>query len=90
MPPIDPTPPTDLDPPDGSAQAWGSLGGGAKVDPERVKYWEVLGTMKWGIMCTIMVTAFKTGADRSVERAAIGRRSSETEIDLLRLLAPRQ
>ena len=64
--------------------------GGAMVDPERVKYWEVLGTMKWGIMCTIMVTAFKTGADRSVERAAIGRRSSETEIDLLRLLAPRQ
>ncbi|ABS64683.1 aminoglycoside phosphotransferase [Parvibaculum lavamentivorans DS-1] len=63
--------------------------GGAKVDPARVKFWEVLGTLKWGIMCTIMVTAFKSGADRSVERATIGRRSSETEIDLLRLLAPR-
>lgn len=63
--------------------------GGAKVDPDRVKFWEVLGTLKWGIMCTIMVTAFKSGADRSVERATIGRRSSETEIDLLRLLAPR-
>lgn len=63
--------------------------GGTKVDPARVKFWEVLGTLKWGIMCTIMVTAFKSGADRSVERATIGRRSSETEIDLLRLLAPR-
>lgn len=63
--------------------------GGTKVDPGRVKFWEVLGTLKWGIMCTIMVTAFKSGADRSVERATIGRRSSETEIDLLRLLAPR-
>ena len=63
--------------------------GGAKVDPARVKYWEVLGTLKWGVMCTIMVTAFKSGTDRSVERATIGRRSSETEIDLLRLLAPR-
>ena len=62
--------------------------GGGTVDPARVKFWEVLGTLKWGIMCTIMVTAFKTGADRSVERATIGRRSSETEIDLLRLLAP--
>ncbi|MBI1262538.1 MAG: phosphotransferase [Rhizobiales bacterium] len=61
---------------------------GRKVDPARVKYWEVLGTMKWGVMCMLMVQAFKSGADRSVERAAIGRRSSENEIDLLRLLAP--
>ncbi|MEQ8282995.1 MAG: phosphotransferase family protein [Parvibaculum sp.] len=63
--------------------------GGIKVDPARVKFWEVLGTLKWGVMCTIMVTAFKSGTDRSVERATIGRRSSETEVDLLRLLAPR-
>lgn len=63
--------------------------GGGKVDPERVKFWEVLGTLKWGIMCTTMVMAFKAG-DRSVERAAIGRRSSETEVDLLRLLTPRK
>lgn len=63
--------------------------GGAPVDPDRVKYWEVLGTLKWGIMCMIMVSAFDSGMDRSVERAAIGRRSSETEIDLLNLLAPR-
>jgi hypothetical protein len=33
-----------------------------------------------------MYSIFVTGADRSVERAAIGRRSSETEIDLLDLL----
>tara|TARA_R110000824_G_scaffold155226_1_gene327528 strand:+ start:78337 stop:79344 length:1008 start_codon:yes stop_codon:yes gene_type:complete len=62
--------------------------GGGKVDPEKVKFWEVLGTLKWGVMCTTMVMAFKAG-DRSVERATIGRRSSETEIDLLRLLAPK-
>jgi aminoglycoside phosphotransferase (APT) family kinase protein len=61
--------------------------GGAKVDPARVKYWEVFGTLKWGIMCMLMVSAFRTGVDRSVERAAIGRRASETEIDLLNLLA---
>ena len=63
--------------------------GGDRVDPARVKFWEVLGTLKWGVMCTTMVMAFKAG-DRSVERATIGRRSSETEIDLLRLLAPRK
>ena len=63
--------------------------GGGKVDPERVKFWEVLGTLKWGVMCTTMVMAFKAG-DRSVERATVGRRSSETEVDLMRLLAPRR
>jgi aminoglycoside phosphotransferase (APT) family kinase protein len=62
-------------------------GGGDKVDPARVKFWEVLGTLKWGVMCMGMASAFLQG-DRSVERATIGRRSSETEVDLMRLLAP--
>lgn len=60
---------------------------GGTVDPARVHFWEVFGTLKWGIMCKSMVIAFRTGFDKSVERAAIGRRSSETEIDLLNLLA---
>jgi len=61
--------------------------GGGAVDPERVRFFEVLGTLKWGIMCMTMYSIFHAGADRSVERAAIGRRSSETEIDLLELIA---
>jgi aminoglycoside phosphotransferase (APT) family kinase protein len=64
--------------------------GGRRADPERVKFWEVLGTLKWGVGCMGMVATFQSGADRSVERAAIGRRSSETEVDLLRLLVPRR
>ena len=36
-------------------------------------------------MCAGMVAAFR-GSDPSVERAMIARRTSETEIDLLRLL----
>jgi aminoglycoside phosphotransferase (APT) family kinase protein len=62
--------------------------GGDKVDPERVKWWETFGSLKWGIMCMTMYQIFRGGMDRSVERAAIGRRSSETEIDLLNLIAP--
>jgi aminoglycoside phosphotransferase (APT) family kinase protein len=62
--------------------------GGGPVDLEAVRYWEVFGTLKWGIMCMTMTRAHLTGAARSVERAAIGRRVSETEIDLLNLLAP--
>ena len=56
---------------------------------ERVHYWEVLGTLKWGIICESMAHAWLSGAERDVEKAAIGRRASESEIDLLALLAPR-
>jgi len=52
-------------------------------------FWEVMGTLRWGIMCCGMMQRFRLGPDHSMERAVIGRRSSETEIDLLRLLAPR-
>jgi aminoglycoside phosphotransferase (APT) family kinase protein len=60
---------------------------GGRVDAERVMFWEVFGSLKWGVMCEEMVATFVSGTDPSVERAAIGRRVSETEIDLMRLLA---
>jgi aminoglycoside phosphotransferase (APT) family kinase protein len=62
---------------------------GRRVDPERVKFWEVMGTLRWGVMCCGMMQRFRAGPEHSIERAMIGRRASETEIDLLRLLAPR-
>jgi hypothetical protein len=40
-------------------------------------------------MCVGMAETWRSGRDRSVERVAVGRRASETELDLLRLLAPR-
>lgn len=62
---------------------------GRKVDRKRAMFWEVMGTLRWGVMCCGMMQRFRTGPDHSMERAMIGRRASETEIDLLRLLAPR-
>jgi aminoglycoside phosphotransferase (APT) family kinase protein len=62
---------------------------GRRADPDRVTFWEVMGTLRWGVMCCGMMQRFRTGPDHSMERAMIGRRASETEIDLLRLLAPR-
>jgi aminoglycoside phosphotransferase (APT) family kinase protein len=62
---------------------------GRRVDAVRVKFWEVMGTLRWGVMCCGMMQRFRLGPEHSIERAMIGRRSSETEIDLLRLLAPR-
>jgi aminoglycoside phosphotransferase (APT) family kinase protein len=63
---------------------------GRRADPDRVRFWEVMGTLRWGVMCCGMMQRFRAGPDHSMERALIGRRSSETEIDLLRLLAPRE
>jgi aminoglycoside phosphotransferase (APT) family kinase protein len=62
---------------------------GRRVDSARVQFWEVMGTLRWGVMCCGMMQRFRVGPEHSVERAMIGRRSSETEIDLLRLLASR-
>jgi aminoglycoside phosphotransferase (APT) family kinase protein len=63
--------------------------GGAAVDAGRVRFWEVLGNLKWGVACDAMGLAWRRGIDRSIERLAIGRRVSEVELDLLQLMAPR-
>lgn len=60
--------------------------GGKPIPLERVLYWQTLGSLKWGVMCLIMYQTYASGADPSVERAMIGRRTSETEIDLVALL----
>jgi aminoglycoside phosphotransferase (APT) family kinase protein len=62
---------------------------GRKVDPDRVMFWEVMGTLRWGIICGRMMERFRNAPDHPMEQAVIGRRPSESEIDLLRLLAPR-
>lgn len=67
--------------------AYEAAGGGA-VDPARVRFWEVFGALQWGLMCSGMAEIFRSGADGSVERAMIGRRASEVEIDLLDYIAP--
>lgn len=61
---------------------------GQPVDASVVRWWEVLGTLKWGIMCIMQARAHLDGHSRSVELAAIGRRVCENEHDLLLLLAP--
>lgn len=59
---------------------------GRTVYPARARFWEIAFTMNWGIQCAQMAGQFLSGADASVERGAIGRRRSETELDLLHLL----
>ena len=56
--------------------------GGRPVDAAVVRWWEVLGTLKWGIMCIMQANAHLVGTSRSHELAAIGRRVCENEHDL--------
>jgi aminoglycoside phosphotransferase (APT) family kinase protein len=57
--------------------------GGRPVDPEAVAWWEALGCLRWGAICLLQSHAHLSGASRSVELAAIGRRTCEAEYDLL-------
>ncbi len=59
---------------------------GVRPDAHIVRWWETLGTLKWGIMCITQASAHLSGMARSHELAAIGRRVCENEYDLLELL----
>jgi aminoglycoside phosphotransferase (APT) family kinase protein len=51
-----------------------------------IHYWQVHAALSWGLVCLLMLGMYRSGQDPSLERAAIGRRLSEAEIDLLLLL----
>lgn len=60
--------------------------GGGDVDPTDLRWWELLGTLKWGLICVLQAQVHLSGASRSVELATIGRRVCENEWDVLALL----
>jgi aminoglycoside phosphotransferase (APT) family kinase protein len=62
--------------------------GGADIGPDELRWWEVLGTLRWGVICMNQAWTHLSGAYHSVELAAIGRRVAEQEWDLLLLLQP--
>lgn len=60
--------------------------GGGTVDPDALRAWVVLGTVKWGVICISQAFTHLTGVVRSVELATLGRRVAEMEWDVLGLL----
>jgi aminoglycoside phosphotransferase (APT) family kinase protein len=62
--------------------------GGADIGLDELRWWETLGTLRWGVICLSQAWTHLSGAHRSVELAAIGRRVCEQEWDLLLLLDP--
>ena len=59
---------------------------GRRVDPKVVHFWEVLGSLRWGIGCMFQACKPISGLVDSFEHLAIGHRACENKIDLLTLL----
>ncbi|GAB2888461.1 phosphotransferase family protein [Nocardioides pacificus] len=59
---------------------------GHRPDPDVVHWWQVAGTLSWGVGCLVQAGRHFAGTTRSVELAAIGRRVAEQEYDLLNML----
>lgn len=60
--------------------------GGRPVDPEALRWWIVMGTVRWAVMCLMQGATHLSGHRRSVELAAVGRRACEPEFDLMLML----
>ena len=60
--------------------------GGEPLDPDRVRYWEVFGNVKWAVICARQAQDHLSGIRRSHELASLGRRICEPEWDLLELI----
>jgi aminoglycoside phosphotransferase (APT) family kinase protein len=63
---------------------------GVEVDPAELAWWELAGTLRWGVICVMQAFTHLSGAARSVEHAVIGRRACEVEWDLLGMLDARE
>lgn len=59
---------------------------GRAVDRAAARFWEILGTLKWGVICQWFGRQYLSGEVPRIERLAIGRRISEVELDLLDLI----
>ena len=59
---------------------------GIAVDRNAFRWWLTVATLRWGVICRYQAERHLSGETKSVELAAIGRRVSETEWDLLDLL----
>jgi aminoglycoside phosphotransferase (APT) family kinase protein len=60
--------------------------GGAPISGERVRFWEVFGNLKWATICIAQAKTHLDGLVKSVELASLGRRTAETELELLDLI----
>ena len=61
---------------------------GTRVDTRHVRFWQIFGSFWWAASSLAMAAFWREGADRTVERPAIARRSSECQVDCANEIIP--
>ena len=64
--------------------------GGRPISREEIHFWEVLGTIRWAVICLYQGAQFVRGVRPGLEFGAVGRRVSEPLYDLIRLIEDRE
>ncbi len=59
---------------------------GRSVDGAALRFWEILGNVRWAATCHSQAHRHLSGADPSVEYASLGRRAAEMELEFLSLI----
>ncbi len=59
---------------------------GRRLDPARVKFWEVFANIRWAIIALQQSDRFLLGGAHSLSTAITGRRATECELELVMLL----
>jgi aminoglycoside phosphotransferase (APT) family kinase protein len=59
---------------------------GQQVDRHALRYWEIMGNLRWAATCHAQAQRHLSGADPSVEFASLGRRAAEMELEFLSLI----
>jgi aminoglycoside phosphotransferase (APT) family kinase protein len=58
-------------------------GGGAPPDERTQRWWELYGTVRWGLLCRRQAERYLAEGETSIEYAVLGRRVCEQEWDIL-------
>jgi aminoglycoside phosphotransferase (APT) family kinase protein len=53
---------------------------------DALRWWEIMGNLRWAATCHIQAHRHLSGADPSVELASLGRRAAEMELEFLSLI----
>jgi aminoglycoside phosphotransferase (APT) family kinase protein len=59
---------------------------GRKVSQEALRYWEIVGNLRWAVGCMAQANRHLSGVAPSLELASLGRRTPDMELELLDLL----
>ncbi len=61
---------------------------GVDIDPLRVRFWEVLASVRWAVIALQQSDRHIAAGERSLDLALTGRRAGECELEILMLLDP--